>query len=472
MTPGQEGMIQKKDLDKIISAHGLNIPSSRINRQVDNNIDVDNISPEAPQGVNLPPGMRMPEVIPEGFDLSSVEPQEDGQFCVFKKLSLEGIEKIPVQQCVHKVDTQCYLSYVTQYTPTTEDVCSDNYRKKCYIEYTKTAVTETIEKCIIPMERICSPPKYGEVPNEVCQTQYETSCVTRYKDTPVVENVEECNKVYKKTCEDVLDTEYGAEPKQICSNKPVEECNTVSKTVYKKLPDTVCERLPFEACAPDNCEFVPGPAECHNNTVDIGIDAPEEVCDLQPQKMCKQVYRLVPKLFPQEICEEVPREVCYTSLKNPRKVTTPLLTKWCFTPEPIEEEEPVPVYKPKPKSYGPPPPLYKPKPKNYGLPPPPPPPVYHAPVPVPVYPQPLPHHPLVHPHPPSYPPPPPPGYPPVVPPPKKYGFKLLPTPPPFLPPHSTGHSPASNDIPDFSENLLNNTPDPVFVFQDPTSNVV
>ena len=35
MTPGQEQMIQKKDLDKIISAHGLNIPSSRTNRQVD-----------------------------------------------------------------------------------------------------------------------------------------------------------------------------------------------------------------------------------------------------------------------------------------------------------------------------------------------------------------------------------------------------------------------------------------------------
>ena len=39
--------------------------------------------------------------------------------------------------------------------------------------------------------------------------------MTRYKDTPVVENVEECNKVYKKTCEDVLDTGYGAEPKQV-----------------------------------------------------------------------------------------------------------------------------------------------------------------------------------------------------------------------------------------------------------------
>ena len=82
--------------------------------------------------------------------------------------------------------------------------------------------------------------------------------MTRYKDTPVVENVEECNKVYKKVCEDVLDEEYGSKPRRVCSNKPVEECGTVTKTVYKKLPDTQCERLPFEACAPDNCQFVPG----------------------------------------------------------------------------------------------------------------------------------------------------------------------------------------------------------------------
>lgn len=53
------------------------------------------------------------------------------------------------------MDQQCYLSYVTQYTPATEDVCSENYKKKCYIDYTKTAVTETLEKCIIPRERVC-----------------------------------------------------------------------------------------------------------------------------------------------------------------------------------------------------------------------------------------------------------------------------------------------------------------------------
>ena len=29
--------------------------------------------------------------VPDGFDLSSAERQEDGQFCVYKKLSLEGI---------------------------------------------------------------------------------------------------------------------------------------------------------------------------------------------------------------------------------------------------------------------------------------------------------------------------------------------------------------------------------------------
>ena len=28
--------------------------------------------------------------VPEGFDLSSAEQQEDGQFCVYKKLSIEG----------------------------------------------------------------------------------------------------------------------------------------------------------------------------------------------------------------------------------------------------------------------------------------------------------------------------------------------------------------------------------------------
>ena len=163
MNPGQEKMIKNTDIDKIIESHGLDLSKSRPDRDLSNEIT----TAAQTAGLSLPPGTRMPTDIPEGFDLSSVEPQDDGQFCVFKKITLEGIEKIPVQQCVHKVDTQCYLSYITQYTPATEDVCSENYKKKCYIEYTKTSVTETLEKCIIPRERLCSPPQYGEVSHNV-----------------------------------------------------------------------------------------------------------------------------------------------------------------------------------------------------------------------------------------------------------------------------------------------------------------
>ena len=112
-----------------------------------------------------------------------------------------------------------------------------------------------------------------------------------------------------------------------------EKCGMVKKTVIRALPETVCQKIPFEACAPDNCHFVPGQPRCHNRTQDVTVDSPEEVCDLQPQRMCKQVYKLVPKLTPKEVCEEIPREVCYTTLQEPRPVVTPLLTKWCFTPE-------------------------------------------------------------------------------------------------------------------------------------------
>ena len=47
----------------------------------------------------------------------------------------------------------------------------------------------------------------------------------------------------------------------------------------------------------------------------------------------------MPRLTPKEICEEIPREVCFTTLQNPRKVSTPLLTKWCFSPEENETED-------------------------------------------------------------------------------------------------------------------------------------
>ena len=39
--------------------------------------------------------------VPDGFDLSSAERQEDGQFCVYKKLSLEGISYSSIEVFHH-----------------------------------------------------------------------------------------------------------------------------------------------------------------------------------------------------------------------------------------------------------------------------------------------------------------------------------------------------------------------------------
>ena len=49
--------------------------------------------------------------------------------------------------------------------PTTEEVCSENYSKRCFIELSKKSVQETSEKCYYPTERVCNPPSEGEVAN-------------------------------------------------------------------------------------------------------------------------------------------------------------------------------------------------------------------------------------------------------------------------------------------------------------------
>ena len=61
-------------------------------------------------------------------------------------------------------------------------------------------------------------------------------------------------------------------------------------------------------------------------------DAPKEQCTLEPQRTCKHVTKLVPKLEPTEECVDVPKEVCTRSRTNPRKVKKPVIKKWCYVP--------------------------------------------------------------------------------------------------------------------------------------------
>ena len=60
---------------------------------------------------------------------------------------------------------------------------------------------------------------------------------------------------------------------------------------------------------------------------------PEETCTLEPQKECKQVTKLVPLLKPAQECVDIPKEVCVRQRTNPRRVSKPVIKKWCYTPK-------------------------------------------------------------------------------------------------------------------------------------------
>merc|ERR1712107_65249 len=75
-----------------------------------------------------------------------------------------------------------------------------------------------------------------------------------------------------------------------------------------------------------------GPEECYDKTQTVVQDAPKEQCTLEPQRTCKHVTKLVPKLEPTDECVDVPKEVCTRSRTNPRKVKKPVVKKWCYVP--------------------------------------------------------------------------------------------------------------------------------------------
>jgi hypothetical protein len=60
---------------------------------------------------------------------------------------------------------------------------------------------------------------------------------------------------------------------------------------------TWCKKVPKKICAPDNCKMIPGPEECHEKTMVSTIEKPSEICDLQPQRHCRLITRLVPHLM-------------------------------------------------------------------------------------------------------------------------------------------------------------------------------
>ena len=223
-----------------------------------------------------------------GIDFSGcVTDPSSGLCCVDKVEETTSLAKDSVLECVHKNVEQCHYTYVTQFSPSQEEVCDENFEKQCQITFKQQVFNETVRKCYRPVEKVCN----GQGPEE-CRTVHESSCTTKY----------------------------------------------VEKQPGKFVGDTACEKLPIEICGA-GCTYQEGPEECHDKVIASLVDVPEETCDLNPQKTCRLTTKLVPKLSPQHQCTLVPKETCTLKFTNPRQEPRPLLTRWCLDPVTVPSAE-------------------------------------------------------------------------------------------------------------------------------------
>ncbi len=160
-------------------------------------------------------------------------------------------ESKPVYECIHKEEEQCHYTYVTQFLPTREKECDQNYEKRCkvtkvrlelrkklclicslflQVTYNKVATNETHSHCYEPLVRQCD----GEpAKRTVCKDWPETFCSTKY--------------LQKKTDDDQF------------------------------VSDTSCKRIQTRVCVPVNCAMVPGKPECFDKVLTVLHEVPEEV---------------------------------------------------------------------------------------------------------------------------------------------------------------------------------------------------
>jgi len=256
--------------------------------------------------------------------VAGARPGADGKRCIEKVEMVQDTEYDEVVQCDHSYDRRCHTTYVTNYESQQEEECEENFRKNCFIDYEKIAFNETVEICRTPLVKDCN----VQGP-EICTTQYESECWTKQEEHDVTDDVVSCTTVVDEKCDDET-SGYTTFTK--CSKWPREVCSVDKKAVKKYTPITGCTKEPREVCAPAGCGFKEGAEVCYEKTSTIVQDAPKEECNLEPQRTCGHVTKLVPKLHPTEECVDVPKEVCTRSRTNPRKVKKPVVKKWCYVP--------------------------------------------------------------------------------------------------------------------------------------------
>lgn len=267
-----------------------------------------------------------------------------GERCIDKVVMVQETEYDDVITCKHSYSERCHTTYATDYTPQQEEKCEENFKKNCFIEFKPKASQEQVKFCYTPLVKNCDIPGPEE-----CSLEYTSACTTIYHEHDVEDDVVDCFEEVETKCEDVT---QGYTTSEKCTKWPVQKCGKLQKATTKKYsPETECKKVPFELCGPGACPLEQGQEECQDKTQTVVQEVPEETCNLEPQRICKHVTKLVPHLKAIENCIDIPKEVCSRSRTNPRTVSKPIIKKWCYTtsgqppprPRPTTSTQPPPV---------------------------------------------------------------------------------------------------------------------------------
>ena len=193
-----------------------------------------------------------------------------------------------------------------------------------------------VKKCYNPFEKVCD----GTGP-ETCKEFHETSCSTRYEEfdsnsgSSLAEyNPKRQNPPRASSRNNFRESDSSINPlvqdrRHNFANDVTNNTTIIGNMGKQLLGETKCEKIPVKLCG-KGCRVVQKGEKCHNVAVDDLRSVPEERCELNPRKSCRNVSKLVPKLKPVLECSMVPKEFCALKYGPPRSVRNEQKSIWCL----------------------------------------------------------------------------------------------------------------------------------------------
>ena len=82
--------------------------------------------------------------------------EADGVLCVVREEEKEKVEQEQESQCTQQNVSQCYNTYVTQYTYSIREKCEEVFMKTCRIIIRTRTYNHTIRICKRPLVKECN----------------------------------------------------------------------------------------------------------------------------------------------------------------------------------------------------------------------------------------------------------------------------------------------------------------------------